>query len=163
EPLFVSEMNIRHGLRLYALRRIHHQQRALTCGKTARNLVAKIDMSWSVEQVQSKALAGFARVPHRHRMRFDCDPALPLEIHRIKKLVLPFPLLDRARAFKQTVRQRRFAVINVRDDAEVARKLNSHGSGQYPSARIRGQSGAQARAGTLMSGSLGTLVFLTTV
>jgi len=30
-------------------------------------------------------------------------------------------------------------VIDVRDDAEVARKLNSHGSGHYAGAAISGQ------------------------
>jgi len=33
--------------------------------------------------------------------------------------------MDRARALKQPVRQCRFAVIDVRDDAEVARELNA--------------------------------------
>ena len=36
--------------------------------------------------------------------------------------------MDRAGALKQPVRQRRFAVIDMRDDAEVARKLNRHES-----------------------------------
>ena len=62
-------------------------------------------------------------------MRFDRDPTLPLQIHRIKKLVLLFALLDRARALEQPVRQRRLAVIDVRDDAKIARQLNRHESG----------------------------------
>jgi hypothetical protein len=48
--------------------------------------------------------------------------------------------VDRAGALEQSVRQRRFAVVDVRDDAEVARKLNSHGSGHYASAALCGQS-----------------------
>ena len=72
-------------------------------------------------------------------MRFDRDPALPLQVHRIKKLVLPIPLVDCAGALEQSVRQRRFAVIDVRDDAEVARKLNFHGSGHYAGAAAHGQ------------------------
>ena len=47
--------------------------------------------------------------------------------------------MDRAGALEQSVRQRRFAVIDVRDDAEVARKLNSHGSGHYAGAAAHGQ------------------------
>src|SRR5437867_2614883 len=62
-------------------------------------------------------------------MRFDGAPPLALQIHRINKLILSFPLLDRARALKHPVRRRRFAVIDVRDDAEVARKLDCHESG----------------------------------
>ena len=81
-----------------------------------------------IEQVQSVALARFARVTHRNRMRFDGDPALPFQVHGIKKLILLFPLLDRARALEQPVRQRRFAVIDMRDNAEVARELNRHES-----------------------------------
>ncbi len=45
QPLFVSEMNVRHGLRFDALRRIHHQQRALACGEAARNFISEIDMA----------------------------------------------------------------------------------------------------------------------
>ena len=70
-------------------------------------------------------------------MRFDRDPALPLQVHRIKKLVLPLPLLDRARALKQPVRQRRLAVIDVRDDAKIARQLNGHESATIRARRYR--------------------------
>src|SRR5437899_6196748 len=85
-------------------------------------------MARSVEQVQSIALAGFARVTHRHWMRLDCDSPLPFQVHGIKKLILLFPLMDRARALKQPIRQRRFAVIDVRDDEEVTRELNCYKS-----------------------------------
>ena len=62
-------------------------------------------------------------------MRFNRDPAFPLQVHRVKKLVLPFALLDRARALEQPVRQSRLAVIDVCDDAKIARQLNRHESG----------------------------------
>jgi hypothetical protein len=135
----VSEVNIRHRLRFYSLRRIDNQQGALARSEATRNFIAEIDVPGSIEQVQSIVLPGFARVMHRHWMRFDRDPALPLQVHRVKKLVLPIPLVDRAGPLEQSVRQRRFAVIDVRDDAEVAGKLNSHGSGHYASASARGQ------------------------
>ena len=75
-------------------------------------------------------------------MRFDRDPALPFQIHRIKELILPLALLDRARALKQPVRQSRLAVIDVRDDAKIARQLNAHGNGHYEGAIVAGQSSA---------------------
>ena len=37
--------------------------------------------------------------------------------------------MDRASALQQPVRQRRLAVVDVRDDAEITRKLSSHGVG----------------------------------
>src|ERR1041384_2911808 len=61
-------------------------------------------------------------------MRFDRDAALALEVHRIEKLVLLIALVNRSRCLEQSVRQRRFAVIDVRDDAEVARQFDSHES-----------------------------------
>jgi rhodanese-related sulfurtransferase len=36
--------------------------------------------------------------------------------------------MDRTRALEQSIRQRCLAVIDVRDDAEVARELNPHES-----------------------------------
>ena len=59
-------------------------------------------------------------------MRLDRDPALTLEIHRIEQLVLLFPFLNCARALEQPIRQRRLAVIDVRDDAEITRQLDCH-------------------------------------
>src|SRR5262249_34855194 len=47
-----------------------------------------------------------------------------------------------ARPLEQPIRQRRFAVIDVRDDAEVARKLYSHRSGHYAGAAGHGQLGS---------------------
>ena len=81
ESLFVREVNIRYGLRFDSLRRIDNQQRALARSEATRNFIAEIDVPGSVEQVQSIVLPGFARVTHRHWMRFDRDPALPLQVH----------------------------------------------------------------------------------
>jgi hypothetical protein len=72
-------------------------------------------------------------------MRFNRDPAFPLQVHGIKKLILLFSFLNCACALKQPIRQRRFAVIDMRDDAEVARKLNCHGRWHYASGAARGQ------------------------
>ena len=52
EPLFVREVNVRHGLRFYALRRIDNQERAFTRRERPRNFVGKIDMPRRIEQVQ---------------------------------------------------------------------------------------------------------------
>src|SRR5258708_32938756 len=65
---------------------------------------------------------------HRHRMRFDRDPAFALQIHRIKKLILLVALVDRPRRLEQSIGQSGFAVIDVRDDAEIARQFDCHES-----------------------------------
>ncbi len=121
-------MNVRHRLRFHSLRRIDHQQRAFARREAARNFVGKIDVPRGIEQIQPIGLTRLACVTHRHRMRLNCDPPLPLQVHRIKKLVLPLALLDRASALQQPVRQGRLAMIDVRDDAKIACQLNGHGS-----------------------------------
>ena len=141
-------MNVCHGLRFYSLCRIHHQQRALARSEAARNFIREIDMPGCIEQVQSIRFAALGRVVHRHRMRFDRNPALPFQIHRIKELILLFSLLDRAGALKQPVRQGRFAVIDMRDDAEVARELNRHESATMRVRRYRVNRGRDTRQGS---------------
>ena len=61
-------------------------------------------------------------------MCLDRNPALTLEIHGIEQLVLLVPFVDRARGLEQPIRQRRLAVIDVRDDAEITRQLDCHES-----------------------------------
>ena len=43
-----------------------------------------------------------------------------------EELILFLALLDRAGAFEQSIRQGGLAVIDVRDDAKIARQLNGH-------------------------------------
>jgi hypothetical protein len=53
-------------------------------------------------------------------MRLDRDSALALEIHRVENLRFHFPRLQRAGHLEEAVGQRRLAVVDVRDDGEVA-------------------------------------------
>ena len=128
QPLFVCQMNVRHCLGLNPLRRVNNQQRAFARRETARNLVGKINMSRGVKQVKPIHLARFTRVTHRHRMRFDCDSPLALQVHRIEQLVLLLAFVDRTGALEQSIGQCRLAVIDVRDDTKITRQLNGHES-----------------------------------
>ena len=86
-------------------------------------------MTWRIEQVQPISFTRLTRVTHRDRVCFDCDPSLAFQVHRVEKLVLLVPLVNGSGAFEQPIRQCCFAVIDMRDDAEVARELNRHESG----------------------------------
>src|SRR5271154_7421754 len=59
-------------------------------------------------------------------LRFNRDAALALEVHRIEHLCRHFAMAQRASEFEQTVRQRGLAVVDVRDDAEIADVLRVH-------------------------------------
>jgi hypothetical protein len=47
--------------------------------------------------------------------------------------------MDGAGALKQPIRQSRLSVIDVRDDAEIARMLDTHEARNYAGACRRGQ------------------------
>ena len=128
QALFVREMNIRHGLRFDPLGGIDNQERAFARRERSRNFIRKIDVPRCIEQIQSIFFSRFARVTHRHRMCLDRDPALPLQVHRIEQLILLVALVNRAGRLEQSIRQRCLAVIDVRDDAKIARQLDCHGS-----------------------------------
>ena len=55
-----------------------------------------------------------------HRVRLDGDAALALQVHRVEHLFHHFALRQRAGVFEQTVGERRLAVVDMRDDREVA-------------------------------------------
>src|SRR5467141_2764455 len=61
-----------------------------------------------------------------YAFRLDGDAALALEVHGVKNLFVHFALRQRAGHFEQAVSERGFAVVDVRDDAEVSNELRVH-------------------------------------
>jgi hypothetical protein len=58
--------------------------------------------------------------------RFDGDAALALEVHGVEELFVHFALGERAGHFEEAVGERGFAVVDVRDDAEISNELRVH-------------------------------------
>ena len=84
-------------------------------------------------------------------MRLDRDPALAFEVHRIEQLILLIALVDRAGAVEQSIRKRRLAVIDMRDDAEIPGQLDRHKAQHYAGASSVGQSGGRLNVGVIPS------------
>ena len=122
----MREVDVGDGLRLNALRGVDDQERALAGRETARDLVGKVHVTGRIKQVKAIFLSILRGVTHRDRMRLDRDPALAFEIHRIEELILFLAVVNRPGALEQPIRQSRFAVIDVRDDAEIASQLDRH-------------------------------------
>jgi hypothetical protein len=57
---------------------------------------------------------------------FDGDAALALEVHGIEDLFVHFALGQSAGHFEEAVGERGFAVVDVRDDAEISNELRVH-------------------------------------
>ena len=90
------QIGVSEGLRLDALRGIHHQQRALAGLQAPRHLVSEIDVTRSVDEIELVVIAVFGFIVEADGMRFDGDAAFALEIHRVEHLRHHLALRKRA-------------------------------------------------------------------
>jgi len=77
-------------------------------------------MARRVDQVEHIVLAVARPVVEPHGLRLDGDAALALDVHGIEQLLDHVALGNRAGQLDQAVRQGRFAVIDMRDNREIA-------------------------------------------
>jgi hypothetical protein len=115
-------IDVGERLRLDALRGIDHQQRALAGRERAVHLVGEVDMPGRVDQVEDVVLAVARAVVQPHGLRLDGDAALALDVHRVEHLLLAGHLarVEPAGELDQPVGERRLAVVDMRDDREIA-------------------------------------------
>ncbi len=113
-------IDIGQRLRLDPLARIDHQQRSFHRRQRPVDLIGEIDMARRVDQVELIGLAVPRRVVEPHRIGLDGDAALALEIHRIENLIPHLAIRNGAAKLDQPVSQRRLAVVDMRDDREIA-------------------------------------------
>jgi hypothetical protein len=76
--------------------------------------------------VQLVGLPVAGLVEDADRLGLDRDAALALELHRVEDLGPHGPGVDRARHLEDAVGQGRLAVVDVRDDREVADAVLVH-------------------------------------
>ncbi|OQC56199.1 MAG: hypothetical protein BWX54_01518 [Verrucomicrobia bacterium ADurb.Bin018] len=111
---------VRHRLRLHPLRGVHHQERPFTRRQTATDFIRKIHVPRGINEIELIHPTVARDVFHGHRMRLDGDATLAFQVHVVQQLVALLALGHRAGQFQQPVGERRFAVVNVRNDAEIA-------------------------------------------
>ena len=113
-------IDIGERLRLDALAGVDHQQRALAGGERAVDLVGEVDVAGGVDQIEDVVLAVARPVIEPHGLRLDGDAALALDIHRVEHLLLHLARFEPAGELDQPVGKRRLAVVDMRDDGEIA-------------------------------------------
>ncbi len=118
------------GLRHRPLGRVDQHQHAIDHAQDALDLAAEIGVAGGVDDVD----AGLA--PHQRRaFRQDCDTALALQLVRIERALGHLLVgAEHARLAQQLIDQRRLAVVDMRDDRDVANAF-SHGTRSAPSGR----------------------------
>ena len=77
-------------------------------------------MAGRVDQVQFVLLTIIVRIEHAHGLGLDRDPLLPLQVHAVQHLLRHLAAGDGPGLLEQAIRQRRFAVIDMGNDAKVA-------------------------------------------
>ena len=111
---------VRHGLRFHALAGVDHQQRAFACRQRARNLVREVDMARRVDQIEVVDPSIERLVLERSGLCLDGYPTLLFQIHRVENLLFHLAIRESSAALDQAVGERRFAMIDVRDDRKVS-------------------------------------------
>ena len=141
EIVLERQEEVGERLGLDALRRVDDQQHALGGRHAARHLVGEVDVARGVDEVQL-VLAPVGRpVGHRDGVHLDRDPALALEVHGVQDLLPHLAAGERAGALQQPVGERRLAVVDVRDDREVADTVGLHAEGNLPAGWSRRMEG----------------------
>ena len=87
-------------------------------------------MTGRVDQIQLIAFAVFGLVLKPDGLRLDRDAAFPLQVHAVEDLRLHFPGGQSAGQLDQAVGQRRLAMIDMRNDAEITDVGGVHQEGR---------------------------------
>ena len=120
EVVLDREVHVREGLRLDALARVDDEQRALAGRERAADLVGEVDVPGGVDEVELILDAVLRGVGEPNGLRLDRDPALALELHLVEELVLFLAVTERADKLEDPIGEGALAVIDMRDDREVA-------------------------------------------
>ena len=117
---FHGQVDVGERLGLDALGRIDDEERALAGGERAGDLVAEVDVAGGVDEVELVGAAVAGGEGHADGLGLDGDALLALQVHGVEHLRGHIALRDRAGLLEKPVGERRFAVVDVGDDAEVA-------------------------------------------
>ena len=77
-------------------------------------------MAGGIDQIENIFFPVLCVIDDPHRLGLDRDSSLPLNIHVIENLGKHLTACQKTGFFDNPVRKRGLAVVNVRDDAEVA-------------------------------------------
>ena len=138
------EVEVGQGLRLDALGGVDEKDRGLAGLQGPGDLVGEVDVARGVDHVEhvgaglgTLLVAWLDRPRHPDGLALDGDPALALDVHAVEVLRPCAALVDDAGQLQHPVRERRLAVVDVGDDAEVADRRRVGAAGRRR--RLRGQ------------------------
>ena len=113
-------IDVGQRLRLDALTSVNHQQRAFAGRERTRDLIGEVDMARRVHEIENVGLAVLRDVVEPDGLRLDRDAALALDIHGIQHLLDHVARGKAAGRLDEPVGKRRFAVVDMGDNREIA-------------------------------------------
>jgi hypothetical protein len=113
-------VDVGQRLGLDALAGVDHQQRPFDGGERSVHLIGEIDMARRVDQIELVHLAVLGGVFEPDRLGLDGDAAFALDLHRIEHLLAHLAQGEPAADLDEAVGQRRLAVVDMRNDGEIA-------------------------------------------
>ena len=108
-----GQIYIGQCLRLDSLRSVNNQQRTFAGSQTARDLVRKVDMPRSVDQIQHISFTILCNIVQANRLGLDRDAAFTFQLHLVEQLVFHLAGGNRTGNLDQAISQCRFAMINM--------------------------------------------------
>jgi hypothetical protein len=142
ERLLRHEARLRHG----SVDRVDEEQHGVDHRQHALDLAAEVGVARRVDDVDAVVLPLDGSI-----LRQDRDAALALEIVRVHDAVgLRLAQVERAGLAQELIDERRLAVIDVRDDGDVAEVLEHAGSNAMAGAALSANAtpGVAISAGT---------------
>ena len=127
QVLLQRQVDVGERLGLDALRGVDDEDRALAGLERVADLVGEVDVTGRVDEVEAVDQVVAGLVLEADGPRLDRDPLLALEVHRIEDLAHHLAAFDRVGLLQQPVGERGLAVIDVRDDREVAQAVLGDG------------------------------------
>ncbi len=115
-----GHVQIRKGLGLYALARIHQKQRPFTGCKCPGDFIRKIYVPGSVYKIQGIGLFVFSFIWQADGLTFYGNSTLSFYVHVVENLIFKIPIKDNMGHLNQTVGKCRFAMIDMGYNAEIS-------------------------------------------
>ena len=115
-----GERRVGNGLRLDALRGVDNEYRALTGCQRARDLIGKVNVARRIDQIELIRLTIVGVIGNADGIGLDRNAALALDIHGVEQLRLHVAFVDGMGELEDAVADRGLAMVDMRNDREVA-------------------------------------------
>ena len=99
---------------------VDDEERAFAGGEGAGDFVGEVDVAGGVDEVELVGFAVVGLVHHADGVGLDGDAALALEVHGVEDLGLHLARGEGAGELEEPIGEGGLAVVDVRDDREVA-------------------------------------------